>query len=728
VAEAEVGIRMTLKDRVATAKGLQEVSDGLDDVGRSAGRAEKSAKRGGGVLSKLGKGSLGLLKKTAIGATAAVAGLAAGSLWKGFNRLQGIDQARAKLTGLGHSTKSVDKIMDNALKSVEGTAFGLDAAATTAAGAVAAGVKPGKDLERTLTIVGDAASIAGTDMDAMGSIFNKVAAADMIQGDVLAQLGDAGIPILQMLSEELGVTAAEVRDMASKGKIDFNTFQNAMEGGVGGAAKASGKTFAGSMANMQAALGRLGAKVLGGVFAKMPALFGAIGGGLDKLGPVATRVGEAIGVGFTRVGEVVQKVASYFTSGGGKGLLGSLLATASAVGAQVMPVVQRLADLFVTRVLPAVGDVARTVVANVLPILKTLASTFTSTILPAVQALIGWVADRLVPVFSMVWDILKNQVLPILSDLYQWLYGSLVPAIVRIGEAVAKNLAPVFEQLVETFKTSVLPTVRDLLERFKEWMPTIKKVIGVVVRVVGAVLKLAAAILGKVLPPLIRFSGFIIRKVVPVIADLIGFVVRIVKRVIQFGGALVRTGKRVARFGKAMVNLVREGISMVIDSITKLPGKIRALGGRMLDAGKAIIGKFVDGMKNAAGIVSGIAGNVWDSLKGLLNGAIGKINSSLEFKIKLPAGKSITIDPPDIPMLERGGPVEAGRPYIVGEKRPELFVPRTDGQILPRVPEADSFPTPNSDTGDAVVVNLLLDGEQIYSAMVNRHGDLAALA
>lgn len=33
-----------------------------------------------------------------------------------------------------------------------------------------------------------------------------------------------------------------------------------------------------------------------------------------------------------------------------------------------------------------------------------------------------------------------------------------------------------------------------------------------------------------------------------------------------------------------------------------------------------------------------------------------------------------------------GGPVEAGRAYLVGEKRPEIFVPRTGGSIVPRVP------------------------------------------
>nr|WP_245247722.1 phage tail length tape measure family protein [Tianweitania sediminis] len=37
---------------------------------------------------------------------------------------------------------------------------------------------------------------------------------------------------------------------------------------------------------------------------------------------------------------------------------------------------------------------------------------------------------------------------------------------------------------------------------------------------------------------------------------------------------------------------------------------------------------------------------------------------------------------------EFGGPVRAGQPYIVGEKRPELFVPNQSGHIVPRIPTA----------------------------------------
>ncbi len=32
---------------------------------------------------------------------------------------------------------------------------------------------------------------------------------------------------------------------------------------------------------------------------------------------------------------------------------------------------------------------------------------------------------------------------------------------------------------------------------------------------------------------------------------------------------------------------------------------------------------------------------------------------------------------------EKGGDVKAGQPYIVGEKRPELFIPDRNGTILP---------------------------------------------
>jgi len=59
-----------------------------------------------------------------------------------------------------------------------------------------------------------------------------------------------------------------------------------------------------------------------------------------------------------------------------------------------------------------------------------------------------------------------------------------------------------------------------------------------------------------------------------------------------------------------------------------------------------------------------------------------------------------------------GGPVMAGQPYIVGEKRPELFVPNTSGTIVPRVPSLPSMraQAPAAATPMQVDINVNVSG------------------
>lgn len=246
--------------------------------------------------------------------TVAAAGLGA-ALVKGLGRLSQLDQAESKLRGLGHSAEAIDTIMANALTSVKGTAFGLESAATVAASAVAAGIRPGDDLTRTLSLVSDAATIAGIDMGSMGAIFNKVAASNKVQMDVINQLHDAGVPALSALADHMGVTAEEATAMASAGKIDFETFQAAMETTLGGAAQSSGDTFSGAMANVGAAIGRVGAGLLGGFFPKLAPLFQATSEALGPLEDRASAIGDVIG---TKVAPVVDWLTDALSGGLGQ--------------------------------------------------------------------------------------------------------------------------------------------------------------------------------------------------------------------------------------------------------------------------------------------------------------------------------------------------------------------------------------------------------------------------
>jgi hypothetical protein len=55
---------------------------------------------------------------------------------------------------------------------------------------------------------------------------------------------------------------------------------------------------------------------------------------------------------------------------------------------------------------------------------------------------------------------------------------------------------------------------------------------------------------------------------------------------------------------------------------------------------------------------------------------------------------------------EFGGPVSKGRAYIVGERRPELFVPNTNGVILPQLPSMDYSGTSMAAGAMAIDVNI----------------------
>lgn len=276
-----------------TSQVKSDVQKGVDSAG--SGSQSKLLGAGKKIAGGIGKGLSTGIKIVGAGAAATLGY----SLTKGFSRMTAIENAQAKLTGLGNSAKDVQKIMENANAAVLGTAYGLDEAATVSASAVAAGIKPGRELEKTLKLVADAATIGGVSMTDMGAIFNKVATSNKVQGDVINQLNDQGIPIVQLLGKSMHKTAEEVYEMSRAGDIGFADFQKAMQAGVGGAALESGKTFTGAFANMQAAFGRFGAALMGGVFPHLTTSIGNLTTFVNSLtkavGPLADEIGTKLG-------------------------------------------------------------------------------------------------------------------------------------------------------------------------------------------------------------------------------------------------------------------------------------------------------------------------------------------------------------------------------------------------------------------------------------------------
>jgi hypothetical protein len=187
-------------------------------------------------------------------------------------------------------------------------------------------------------------------------------------------------------------------------------------------------------------------------------------------------------------------------------------------------------------------------------------------------------------------------------------------------------------------------------------------------------------------------------------------------------GALVAIGAIVRAGWSRIVGWVSDAGTKLVDAVKSLPGKLRALAGLYAAAGRFIITAFVNGLKNAGGIISGIAGNVWDALRGLLNTAIDHINGLLEFSIKV-GPKSFSINPPDISHLARGGRAKGSVVEVGDGNRWESIIPdnlMTDA--LTAAARAGAGVGPASGGAGPRALRLVVDGYE-FNAYVDARAD-----
>ena len=137
----------------------------------------------------------------------------------------------------------------------------------------------------TLTKIGDMGSAFGVQEDSLVELtrqFSQVQQAGYAYTEDLNILADRGIPIYQAIADQVGVTVAEVKKMASQGKLTadiYNSAIDSMAATTAGAMEAQSKTFNGMMSTLKDNL----TTVAGLITEK---LFAALSGLLERLLPV----------------------------------------------------------------------------------------------------------------------------------------------------------------------------------------------------------------------------------------------------------------------------------------------------------------------------------------------------------------------------------------------------------------------------------------------------------
>ena len=272
-AKFESGASKTIStlDKLNSKLRLEGATEGSENVQKAVNSVdfssmERSIERIEKRFSTLGVVGMNVIGKITDGIVGSVSKLEQATIGQiksgGWNRAMNIANAKFQIEGLGFAWEQVEEAVSYGVKD---TAYGLDAAASAASQLAASGVDfqktvesvNGKDLtamHKSLRAISGVAAMTNSSYEDISRIFTTVAGNGRLMGDQLLQLSSRGMNAAAKLAEVMNTTEADIREMVSRGQIDFQTFAFAMDDAFGAHAKEANKTFKGALDNMKAAL------------------------------------------------------------------------------------------------------------------------------------------------------------------------------------------------------------------------------------------------------------------------------------------------------------------------------------------------------------------------------------------------------------------------------------------------------------------------------------------
>ena len=234
-----------------------------------------------------------------------------GIIQGGKRRAMNLENAHFQLQGLLKDEAAVEAVMKNVNDSVDGTAYSLDSAAKVASQFAASGMRAGDQMFSSLRAVAGVAAMTNSEYDEIGRIFTKVAGQGRLMGDDLLSLSSRGMNAAATLAEALGTSESAVREMVSKGKIDFNTFASAMDNAFGEHAKKANETLTGALSNVKAALARIGALFVSPLVEQNGALVQLLNNVRVKINDIKTAIAPVADYVVSVLTNLINKVSEF---------------------------------------------------------------------------------------------------------------------------------------------------------------------------------------------------------------------------------------------------------------------------------------------------------------------------------------------------------------------------------------------------------------------------------
>lgn len=547
-----------MADYTLSAKGTYDGSNFDSGIEGSKSKMDAFMEKAQSIGSKV--------ESFAKGAVSVIGGIggAIGSLAAqgGMSRALNLEQAQTMFKGLKLEWDDYYKSIDNA---VTGTAFSLDSAALVAANLAASGIAAGADMDKALRGVVGTAATFGSELGDIGGIFQKVAAQGKVSGETLQQFADRGVNVTSVLSQALGKTQEEIKDMVSKGQIDFDTFSTAMESAFGDSAQAANETFTGSMSNMQSALNRIGAKFADPIRANAIPVFNslrkalnAVSGRLDPLVEKFTELADRLSGGLT------SKIDTFTAAlERGDSIMSALEETFGAIGSKVAIVVGAFAGIGV-----AAGALSS--IAAVVPGLGTLAGILSggaasagtfSAALGVLKGAFGLLTSPAGLVIALVLA-LVGAFAHLMATNEEFRNG-IMAQVSAIGGTLMPLLQELMAQFVETANylgTLLLPVLESIVQAV---LPPLLSIIQSLIPVMAAVASAVMEVVAAIAPLVVAIAETLI----PIIGQVLEFVASVVAQVVPLVVTAINT---ISDMVQEYMPLIMEIITMVLTTIQQI--------------------------------------------------------------------------------------------------------------------------------------------------------------
>jgi hypothetical protein len=218
---------------------------------------------------------------------------------------------------------------------------------------------------------------------------------------------------------------------------------------------------------------------------------------------------------------------------------------------------------------------------------------------------------------------------------------------------------------------------------------------GFVNNVIPTIQKLAEELGPKLTPVFQTLTGYIKDFVIPTFQAIWAFITDYVIPALQSYLTPIIDGLRSA-FEK-----VTGKIEENREKLAPLFTLFKAIATFVRDVYAPVIGKILGAAFNTLGTAIGIVIDLFANLVSLVNSAFNAIKNIVNFIKNNPVTQAIggAIDTVFGGGRANGGPVSGGTSYLVGERGPEIFTPRSNGSIIP-----------NNAMGGGTVINLNVSG------------------